>query len=113
MKREMLVPQPWEPGQATRIIRELARGEKLHLAITRHCGERLNERGLLMSDLLYVLKNGFVYEEPEPSTNPHFHKYKMESETPNSNGRIVRAVVIPDARNCTIKAVTIMWVDER
>jgi hypothetical protein len=59
-----------------------------------------------------LLKTGFVYEEPEPSTREGHYKYQIEGSTPNSEGRMVRAVVIPDG-NCAIKIVTVMWKDER
>jgi hypothetical protein len=35
----------------------------------------------------------------------------MDSPTPNSNGRVIRAVIIPVSGN-TLKIVTVMWVDE-
>jgi hypothetical protein len=73
----------------------------------------MEERDLVMGDVLYLLKNGFVYEEPEPSTNKRFYKYCMESKTPNSRNRAVRVVVIPDQYRCELKIVTVMWVDEK
>ncbi len=65
-----------------------------------------------MSDVLYVLKNGFVYDEPEPSTRQGYNKYKIDSLCPNGGNRAVRIVVIPDKRACQLKIVSIMWVDE-
>ncbi len=72
----------------------------------------MNERGLIMSDVLFVLKHGFVYEEPEPSTVPGLFKYKVDSQSPNSGARFLRVVAIPDKESCQIKVVTIMWRDE-
>jgi hypothetical protein len=69
------------------------------------------ERDLTMGDLLYVLKNGFVYEPPEQATQPGLWKYKIETRSPNSN-RVVRAVVIPDASKNWAKILTLMWADE-
>ena len=69
------------------------------------------ERDLTMGDLLYVLKNGFVYEPPEQATQPGLWKYKIETRSPNSN-RVVRVVVIPDASKSWAKILTLMWADE-
>jgi hypothetical protein len=72
----------------------------------------LAERDLIIGDVMYVLRNGFVFEDPEPATQPDLFKYKIETRTPNSNNRSVRLVVIPDPQRCWVKVVTVMWVDE-
>jgi hypothetical protein len=105
--------QPWKPGVATTRINEIARNKQCDLALKMHAKERLAQRGLLMSDLLFVLKNGYVYEEPEESTIAGLYRYKIESQSPNSRARFLRAVVVPDGKSCQIKVVTIMWRDEK
>lgn len=105
--------QPWKPGVATTRINDIARNKQFDLARTEHARERLLQRGLVMSDLLFVLKNGYVYEEPEESTIAGFYKYKIESQSPNSGARFLRAVVVPDGISCQIKVITIMWRDEK
>lgn len=65
-----------------------------------------------MSDLLFVLKNGFVYEDAQPSTLPDFYKYRVEGQSPNSGSRYLRVVAIPDEKSCQLKVITIMWRDE-
>jgi len=104
--------QPWSPADATEIIRNIARGRG-QTALTRHASERMRERGLIMGDVLYVLKNGFVHDEPvECERTQGFFRYAIESTTPNSNGRTVRVIVIPDpARGGALKIVTVMWKD--
>lgn len=108
----MRKPQPWSTADATIEINRMSKSATLKLSYTSHAKERLSERELLVGDALYVLKNGFVYDEPEPSTQVGLYKYKIESRTPNSNNRFVRAVVIPDEPSCHIKVVTLMWADE-
>jgi hypothetical protein len=72
----------------------------------------MSHRELLVGDVLYVLKHGFVLSDhPEPSTKPGLYKYEIESRTPNSGSRTVRVVAIPDASRIEIKVVTVMWVD--
>lgn len=90
----------------------MGRSGKLTLSFTEHLKERLAERDLLIGDVLYVLKSGFVYEDPSPATQPDLYRYKMETRTPNSNNRVVRVVVIPDPARCWAKIVTVMWVNE-
>src|SRR6266852_2118954 len=81
------------PARATLEIRAKC-GPELSLHLTAHAKDQLADRGLIMGDVLHVLKNGFVYESPEPATRGCF-KYKMECVTPNSNGRTLRVVLIP------------------
>ena len=104
-------PQPWKPADATDNIRKLARGD-FDFVPADHWEERLEERNLLVGDVLYLLKNGFVYEPGVKSTRGHLYKYEMEYTTPNSNGRTLRVVLIPCAAENTIKIVTIMFADE-
>jgi hypothetical protein len=103
--------EPLDPAAATRFICGLL-GPSLKLRYTRHARERMSERGLIVGDLLHIIKHGFVYEEGEQSTRPGLFKYAMDSITPNSGGRTVRVVLIPSS-NGSIKVVTLMWVDER
>jgi len=74
--------------------------------------------GLVMADVLTVLRNGFVHEAPVAASTPAasnhtFWKYQIEGRTPNSDSRDVRLVVIPDAQRMMIKILKVMWVDER
>jgi len=105
-------PGSWTPAEATRKINECADSPGLQLSWTIHAEERLAERDLLTGDIIYLLKRGFVYEEPETATREGFFKYRVEGTTPNSDGRTVRAVVIPSG-GCAIKIVTVMWRDEK
>jgi len=102
--------EPLEPPAAIRFIRGLY-GPSLNLRYTKHARERMLMRGLIVGDILHVIKHGFVYEKGEHSTRPGLFRYQMESVTPNSNGRTVRLVLIPSP-NCSIKIVTVMWADE-
>lgn len=96
------------------MINKIAGSKQCDLAITGHARERMSERGLIMSDVLFVLKNGFVYEEPEVSTLDGFFKYVVESQSPNSGSRTLKVVAIPDPdlRSCQLKIVTVMWRDK-
>ena len=108
----MVPSQPWKPADATIQIRALARHERLTMTHTNHVKERLEQRRLTISDVLYVLKNGFVYEQPEAATRVGWYKYRVESGSPNSGRRILRVVAIPSISDFQIKTVTIMFVDE-
>lgn len=104
--------QPWKPSVATDQIRGMARLPGLTLAYKMHAKERLLDRGITSSDVLYVLRFGFVILDPEPATRPGYYKYAMENKTPNSNSRDIRIIVIPDKKNSLIKLITVMWADE-
>ena len=107
----MQKPQPWGPADATSNIRTIARGQ-FTLTYQEHAKERLKERGLTTGDVLYVLKNGFVYDQAQPSTRDNCFKYSIEYSTPNSNQRSLRVVAIPGISPLELKIITVMWVDE-
>lgn len=105
--------QPWKPGLATKLINKIACNKLCNLSLTLHAKERLSERSLLISDAMFVLKQGFVYEEPEPSTLVGLCKYVIESQSPNSGARFLKVVCVPDEKSCQIKIITIMWRDDK
>ena len=105
--------EPWKPADATEEIRRLGNSRWLALTLTLHAKAQMPACDLITSDILFILKNGFVYDDPQAATRVHYFKYKMECETPNSNGRAIRVVLIPDAARNSAKIVTVMWVDEK
>lgn len=105
--------EPWSPADATDYIREIAKNPAFSIAYKLHAKERMAERSIISSDVLHVLKRGFVYDEPVAAEkSAGYFKYVIESKTPSSEGRRVRLVVIPNAATMKIKMVTVMWVDE-
>lgn len=105
------IPEPWTPAQATERIRDIARGD-FDVSYKQHALDQLDERDLIMGDVLYLLRNGFVYVPPEEATRKPYWKYQMQCRTPNSHNRDVRCVVIPDWKRGAIKVLTVMWADE-
>ena len=104
-------PQPWRPADATDFIRRLSLDPGLTLDFTVHARDQMQVRDLIVSDVLHVLKHGFVYETPEQATQVGCFKYKIETSTP-AGPRVVRVVAIPWASPAEIKIVTVMWRDE-
>lgn len=102
--------QPLGPREATELLRRIGASDPV-FSWAKHAKERLRQRDLLMGDVLHVLKHGFVHDVGERATQPGCFRYRMESNTPNSAGRIVRIVVIPSTAN-GVKVVTVMWADE-
>jgi hypothetical protein len=107
----MVKPQPWIPADATDEIRAIAKRDDFGLVLTMHAREQMADRSLIASDVLFVLKQGFVLNQAQESTGPDFHKYAIESRSPNSGSRTVRVFCIPDPGRLQIKVVTVMWVD--
>lgn len=105
------VAEPWNPAQATDRIRSIAQGEFL-ISYKMHAKDQMSDRGLIIGDLNYLLRNGFVYVPAEASKRDPFWKYQMQSSTPNSKNREVRVVVIPDWKRKHLKIITVMWADE-
>lgn len=104
--------QPWNPADATLELRNRGASGHLDICYSWHARDQMRERSLIIGDVLYLLRNGFVYDKPESATQPKLWKYAMESRTPNSGNRVVRVVVIPAMTRCWVKIVTVMWADE-
>lgn len=103
--------EPWDPAEATRRIRAIAQHQSLNLTYTGHARAQMTDRELIVGDVLYVLKNGFVHESARQSTRAGYYKYQIRTSTPNSRSRDVKVVAIPDEKALWIKVVTVMWVD--
>lgn len=103
-------PQPWKPADATEAIRSISQ-DNTFLDLTGHARDQMAARDIIVSDVLHVLKHGFVYEMPESATKSGFYKYKVESKSP-AGPRDIRLVVIPWSTPPEIKVVTVMWRDE-
>ena len=103
--------QPWKPSDATDFVRRLAIDQNLTLDLTNHARDQMNNRDLIISDVLHVLKYGFILEDPDKATQPGCFKYRMEASTP-AGSRGVRVVAIPWVTPVEIKVVTVMWRDE-
>ena len=93
----MAKPQPWSQKDATDNIRAIVAHKSLSLTYTLHAKEQMAERDLIIGDINYVLKHGFVHTYAQHSTRKNFYKYRIECRSPNSNKRTVRIVVIPCA----------------
>ncbi len=105
------VKEPWNPARATDRIRSIANGI-YDLSYKKHALDQLADRSLIMGDLTFLLKNGFVYDPAVEATRAPYWKYQIQCTTPNSKNRDVRAVVFPDWKRKGIKVVTVMWADE-
>ena len=99
------------PAEATLRLNTLGKSLRLDLVFTDHAKERLNERNITTVDILHIIRTGFVFEEPE-AVSRGYYKYAIEGRSPNSGGRTIRLIVIPDVKACGIKLVTIMWKDK-
>lgn len=104
-------PGLWSAGDATKNINRCAQDDALALGWTLHVRDQMADRDLTTGDTRHVLKRGFVLDPPRPATRPGYFKYLIESTTPNSDGRKVGVVVIPDG-GAHMKLVTVMWRDE-
>ena len=97
--------QPWSSAQATKFIRGIANDPQSNLTWRRHALRRQLQRGLIMSDVRFVLRNGFVREQSEEESSvPGLYKYAIEGLAPNSERRILRIIVVPDLAETTSRS---------
>ena len=104
----------------TGIINGMARSDNLDLYYTEHCLQRMKEREITSSDILFVLKTGIVTKyqgKAKHSNNTHkIHKYLIEGQhlTKNRDIGLVVLIEIDRLKMPAIKLqeiVTTMWRD--
>lgn len=106
----MSVPGKWSMAEATRRIRQCAADRRFSLHIKDFVlGDELQKRNLIVGDVLYVLRNGQVRDEPTPSDVIGFFRYRMCGRTP-SNRRTLVVTVVP-ARS-EMKVMDVKWKSE-
>ena len=66
----------WGAAEAEARIHAYAalENEELELAYTRHATQRMAERNIIASDIMYILASGHIDEEPGESTRPNYYK---------------------------------------
>lgn len=102
------------PAEATRLLNKMSADDAFALALTTHATEQMENRGLLVDDILHVLRQGFVYQAGEPTTRPGVFKYAIEGATPNSGKRHIRVIVAMSETQTNIaRIITVMWVDKK
>lgn len=104
--------EPWDPTDATYAIREIGKHPALSIAYKMHARQRMSERGIIVSDVLQLLRRGFVYDLPIEATSRGYYRYVIQGRTPNSGKRDIAAVIIPNPNTMAVKIVTVYWVDE-
>jgi hypothetical protein len=101
-------PGQWTPAEATARINECAGRDDLDLWPVIRSLAWLEEQAIIMGDVLHLLSTGYVYDEGVESSVPGCFKYTIEGPTPNSNGRTLTAVVVPNGGR-KIKVCSIEW----
>ena len=102
------IPLRMTAAVAERVVRRRV-SDSANVIITHHAAERMDERGVTLSDVLTILEKGHVYVAPR--LNEH-RDWQAEVERRMPGGREVAVVtVIPQAERLIVK--TVMWRDER
>ncbi|MFZ2031909.1 MAG: hypothetical protein WAU68_16480 [Vitreimonas sp.] len=111
--RAIAPPGRWEPAEATARINECAGRDDLDLWPVLWVLAWLEQQPIIMGDLLHLLSTGYVYDEAvETSMAGLYFKYTVEGPTPNSNGRTLTAVVVPNGGR-KIKVCSVEWKDQK
>lgn len=85
--------------EALRLIRKnLVKGE---IVPTSHFSKRMADRKISMQDVIAVLKNGAIHDEPELDIKTHQWKYRVKGKTID-NEPLVVVVVLDGQRNILI-----------
>lgn len=92
----MEAPDSLSRPQALRKIKSIVGGNG-KVVPRKHLKKRLKERRLTMQDVLYVLKSGAIYDEPELDIRTNNWKYKVEGITIDEKPIKVPVVIIGDS----------------
>lgn len=103
----------------TGVINYMARHGDLDLCYTAHCLQRMRERGITISDLLFVLKTGVIVEYQGVAKHASYgkiHKYKITGCHLQRNREISLVILVEVDRfkRPAIKLqeiITTMWED--
>ncbi len=106
------LPEPWSAQQATDRIRAMAKMDDLSVTFSEHATDQMLDRDLILSDVLYVMKNGFCYDRGVATERLDHFKYAIECDSPNSGRREVRVILKPALYRRHVKIITVMWADE-
>jgi hypothetical protein len=103
---------PLPPEEATRRIRYAATRSEVGIGYPWEQAQALVEMGLVIGDVLHVLKrSGVVYEPGRPASRVGAFCYSMDGTSPNSGGRVVRIEVIISPWPLVIKVNRVLWRD--
>lgn len=86
------------------MIRDAA-ADSGRVRLTRHARDRMAERGVVMREVLSVLRRGRFDEEPAPAVNPPGH---WTARLSNREGLAVVVGVDPDDEPVVLNVVTVM-----
>ena len=106
----------------TGTINTMARNGMFDLCYTGHCVERMKERNITVSDIVFVLKNGIIeaYQgQAEHESSKKIHKYKITGpylgdDAGDRNISLIILVEVDRFKNPAIKVqkiITTMWRD--
>lgn len=80
------------PADATKLIREIVRFGDVQT--TGHCRKRMVERQFSFQDLLSVLLNGAVKDQPEYDEAHDQFKYRVEGSTIDGDSAVAVTVIV-------------------
>jgi len=95
------------PDDWLRLIRGAA-ADSGRVRLTRHARERMAERGVLMREVLTVLRCGTFDEEPAPAANPPGH---WTARLSNREGLVVVVGLDPAGEPVVLHVITVMKGD--
>lgn len=95
---------PLSPVEATNKIREIAMKSE-NVMVTTHTIERMEERDFSMRDLLELLRNGYVDEQPQYNAEKQEYKYKIARVVDTRTAAAITVII----DNKRLLVVTIMW----
>lgn len=97
------------PTVAQRRIRAAAE-DSTNVVITEHAKERMQQRGIVVRDVLTVLRTGFVDSDPIPA---RAGEWKCKVTKKLAMGARTTGVVTVIAVNSRLIVLTVEWEDEK
>lgn len=105
--RAALLMGPWRRTVATDIINYQAKNIDTSHTLSASVKSFLAEKGLSIFDILNVLENGTVVQEPQPTSRSKFFKYTVIGQTLDNLNLDLAVTVVPHFKqnaNAIVKA---------
>lgn len=99
-------PSPLSKRDAQDVIQKLAE-DTGNIRITSHANERIDQRGFVFNDVLTILRNGIIHEEPR--FEKHNWKYRLDFTQFDSYRDA--ACVVSIQKKGKLDVITVMWID--
>jgi len=103
-------PAPHDKRKAQEIINKSAE-DSGNVIYTVHAKEQMAKRGFVFNDVLTILRDGIIRQEPRYNEEKHSWAYRVEFQ--EFDGERDAGCVVAIQKKAKLHVVTIMWISDQ